>query len=156
MSAEFDDFKKLRDRLGKYPGMLNQAYKAAVNEIVARTYSSVVKLTPVGNSITRNIVEADKKGRMRNKKFTVHQGGTLRQGWTFTSAVKQGNVYTAEIVNPVDYASYVEFGHRTRNHRGWVKGQFMLTKTEQAVRAKQDKIIEKTTIKVLKELLDGN
>lgn len=36
-----------------------------------------------------------------------------------------------EIINPVEYASYVEFGHRTANHTGWVPGRFMMTISEQ-------------------------
>ena len=35
-----------------------------------------------------------------------------------------------DIVNPVEYAAYVEYGHRTANHKGWVPGKLMLTKSE--------------------------
>ena len=54
-------------------------------------------------------------------------GGTLRRGWTVGTVIKSGKQYNIEVINSVEYASYVEFGHRTRNHKGWVPGQYMLT-----------------------------
>ena len=61
------------------------------------------------------------------------KGGTLRRGWTGEKRASAqgyadsltvnhfGDTYVIEIVNPVEYASYVEYGHRTANHSGWVK-----------------------------------
>ena len=45
-------------------------------------------------------------------------------------------------VNTVEDASDVEFGHRTRNHEGWVEGKFMLTISEQEVQGDAAKILE--------------
>ncbi|MFA1763272.1 HK97 gp10 family phage protein len=42
-------------------------------------------------------------------------------------SLKQGNNYIIEIINPIKYASFIEYGHRTRNHKGWVKGRYMMT-----------------------------
>ena len=56
---------------------------------------------------------------------------------------KVGTDYVIEIINPVEYASYVEFGHRTRNHKGWVEGKFMLTISEDEIRRSAPKILEK-------------
>lgn len=72
---------------------------------------------------------------------TGKKGGTLRRGWTASknSSAKGyaesltvnhfGDTYVIEIVNPVEYASYVEYGHRTTNG-GWVPGRFMMTISE--------------------------
>lgn len=46
-----------------------------------------------------------------------------------------GDTYVVEIVNPVEYASYVEFGHRTRNHKGGIAGRFMMTIAEQELQS---------------------
>ena len=54
-----------------------------------------------------------------------------------------------DIINPVNYASYVEFGHRTRGHKGWVKGRFMLTQSEIELNADAPKILEKKLAKWL-------
>ena len=47
-----------------------------------------------------------------------------------------------DIVNPVEYASYVEYGHRTRGGKGFVRGQFMLEKSRQEVDKIKDKVVE--------------
>ena len=91
------------------------------------------------------------------------KGGTLRRGWTAASheaaaggggggnaaayaeslpITRSGGVVTVEIINPVNYASYVEFGHRTANHQGWVEGRFMLTISEQEIETIAPKVLE--------------
>lgn len=54
-----------------------------------------------------------------------------------------------EITNPVEYASYVEYGHRTRGGKGWVNGRFMLTKSAEEIQNAAPQIIES---KLKKEL----
>ena len=62
-----------------------------------------------------------------------------------------GDTYVIEIVNPVEYASYVEYGHRTPSHRGWVPGQFMMTISEQEIQDMAPRILENK----LKKFLGG-
>lgn len=94
-------------------------------------------------------------GQTKIVRHTVKQGGTLRRGWTggnsgnassyakSLAVNKVGNDYVIEIINPVEYASYVEFGHRTRNHKGWVEGKFMLTISEDEIRNSAPRVLEK-------------
>lgn len=56
-----------------------------------------------------------------------------------------------EITNPTEYASYVEFGHRTKNHKGWVRGKFMLTISEQEIQEAAPAILERKLAKKLGE-----
>ncbi|MEE0733851.1 MAG: HK97 gp10 family phage protein [Acutalibacteraceae bacterium] len=57
--------------------------------------------------------------------------------------VKQdGDLYMIEIINPVEYASYVEYGHRTANHKGWVPGKFVMTRAEAEIQALAPKVLE--------------
>lgn len=67
-----------------------------------------------------------------------YQGGTLRRAWIIRGIRKKGDLWTATIINPTAYASYVEYGHRQRPGRfvpalgkrlkhSWVKGHFMMT-----------------------------
>lgn len=90
-------------------------------------------------------------------------GGTLRRGWTAGNkegvqaavdsiqVTKSGNQYTIKIMNPTEYASFVEFGHRTANHNGWVKGQFMMTISENEIKRMAPGLLEKR----LEEFLGG-
>ena len=61
--------------------------------------------------------------------------------------------YTVEIVNPVDYASYVEFGHRTVNG-GWVNGKYMLTISEEKLKRIAPSVLEALVLKKLREVCD--
>ena len=38
----------------------------------------------------------------------------MRRSWYITKAIKHRNYYIASIVNPMEYASYVENGHRQK------------------------------------------
>lgn len=145
----FQDFEKIKNNLEK----LNQEQvdlfiDACAKELAARLLAKVIKRTPVGDY-------PNSSGK---------KGGTLRRGWTGgknSSAVAYadsltihhfGDVYVIEIINPVEYASYVEFGHRTANHKGWVNGRFMLTISEQEIQQAAPAIIEKKLMKQMGEL----
>jgi hypothetical protein len=52
------------------------------------------------------------------------------------------HLYTNTIINSVEYASYVEFGHRTADHKGWVPGHFILTISEQEIQEIAPKVLE--------------
>ena len=148
-TINFQDFEKIKNNLEK----LNQEQvdlfiDACAKELAARLLAKVIKRTPVGDY-------PNSSGK---------KGGTLRRGWTggkTQSAVAYadsltihhfGDAYVIEIVNPVEYASYVEFGHRTSNHKGWVNGRFMLTISEQEIQNAAPAIIEKKLMKQMGEL----
>lgn len=107
-------------------------------EIAARLLRLVVKRTPVGQY---------DDGRV---------GGTLRRGWTTGTVEKNGYNYKIEVYNNVEYAIYVEFGHRTRGGKGWVPGRFMMTISANELQGKVHKIIEKKLIKLLGDAFNGN
>ena len=54
-----------------------------------------------------------------------------------------------EIINPVEYASYVEYGHRTPDHKGWVRGRFMMTLSERELERAAPELLEKKARKFL-------
>ena len=74
---------------------------------------------------------------------TIADTGTLRRGWEAGTITKKGDMYEIEVFNDTPYASYYEYGHRTRNHRGWVKGRFPLTISEKEIEGKSQQWIEK-------------
>lgn len=84
---------------------------------------------------------------------TGKTGGTLRRGWDIGEVHKNGDTYEIEVINPTEYGPYVEFGHRTANHRGWVSGRFMLTMSEQELKAQGPALIQQKLYQFLKEEL---
>lgn len=125
----------------------NQFVETCAKELAARLLSKVIKRTPVG----------------QYPKGSGMTGGTLRRGWTGSkrsSASSYVNAlpitytdgkYVIEIINPTEYASYVEFGHRTVNHKGWVRGQFMMTISEEELQEIAPRLLEKRIEEYLKE-----
>ena len=155
-SFDSSGLKKLQQNLNKVQeAKVNAFCEACARELAARLLAKVIKRTPVGDY----------------PKGSGKKGGTLRRGWTsqkgsgseglntkgaaqFVDTLKvnhYGNTYVIEIVNPVEYASYVEYGHRTANHKGWVKGQFMMTISEQELEQIAPKVLEQR----LKDFLGG-
>lgn len=138
------DLKKFRDELNKLQNP-DVFAESCAKELAARLLRMVIKRTPVG----------------QYPKGSGKKGGTLRRGWTgesrssaqnYAESMKVnhfGDTYVIEIVNPVEYASYVEYGHRTANHKGWVKGRFMMTISEQELEKIAPKILENKIKKYL-------
>lgn len=158
---------------------INQFCEECAKELAARLLAKVIKRTPVGDYTKEVTVTAKRDGKKHKKGDTYtkkinpsgRKGGTLRRGWTtagegsgseglktrgasqFVDTLKIhhfGNVYVIEIKNQVPYASYVEFGHRTANHNGWVKGHFMMTVSENEIRQIAPRLLEKKMEKFFK------
>lgn len=156
--CDFSRFKDFQNKIEKMQKDDFEAFcKECAKELAARLLAKVIRRTPVSNTSTGK------------------RGGTLRRGWTASSeaeaqsggsknakayadslnVTKSGDVYQIEIINPVNYASYVEYGHRTRNHKGWVQGRFMLTISEDELDAQAPKILENKLKKYLGECFNG-
>ena len=143
---ELEDFRKKVEE--SFTDEERQLFiKSCAKELAARLLAKVIKRTPVGDYPSST-------GKM---------GGTLRRGWTAgknQSAIAYanslevnhiGDTYVIEIINPVEYAPYVEYGHRTRNHEGWVEGKFMLTISSQEIQRDAPRILENKLKKKLGE-----
>ena len=127
-------------------------YKACAKELAARMLALVIPRTPVG-------VYPEGSGKV---------GGTLRRGWTAKGNDSKGNgdvagfldglevtenegTYTVTLANPVEYAQYVEYGHRTRGGKGWVPGRFMMTISAADVQKMAPQVLERKLEKFLRE-----
>lgn len=135
---QFDKLQKKIDRLAKADFEVFCADCA--KELAARILAQVIQATP---------------GRIPGRTT-----GTLRAGWTAQlsqgfEVTKSGNAVEVELVNDTYYASYVEFGHRTRNHKGWVQGRFYLTISVEEVERASPQILERKLDKYLKRCFDG-
>lgn len=57
---------------------------------------------------------------------TPRDTGDLQKSWTLTGPDKKGNKFEMDLNNNLEYALYVELGHRTRGGKSSVKGRYML------------------------------
>ena len=89
--------------------------------------------------------------------------GQLKNSWTVEKVTKEGTTYKVTIINSMNYAAYVEFGHRQevgrfvpaikkRLVKPWVKGKFMLTISEHELEGQMENIIAKRIENWLKKL----
>ncbi|MDO5714819.1 MAG: HK97 gp10 family phage protein [Tissierellia bacterium] len=127
MSCTFDvkDLEKYKDRLENIKNNMDQLTERACYNLALRVYRDARKNTPVDT-------------------------GDLRKGWSITKIEKQDAFYQVRIKNDVEYADYVESGHRTRDHKRWIPGVFMLKIAEHKVEKEMDAIIQQEINKVLK------
>lgn len=153
--VDFEDLKKLTNNIDNFL-KTNQILEDVAKELTARLLGKVIPRTPVGQYPASS-------GKV---------GGTLRRGWTAGSMeaamsgntvdvnsfvnsleVKQSGDYVEILViNPVEYASFVEEGHRTRNHQGWVEGSHMLRISVDDLKQESPKVIKNKIEKELREV----
>lgn len=160
--ADYKQLQALQQRLQKLQAVdLDKFCIEASKELAARLLALVIPATPVG----------------KYPKSTGKKGGTLRRGWTakteseatggsgkgadpvaYAAALpieKKGSEYVITVINPVEYASYVEFGHRTGGGSGWVQGQYFLTISENELNKRAPAILERKLSAMLREVFNG-
>src|SRR5690625_3260351 len=102
-SFDFKEFEKLRDRFRNAEKEIDQFMRDFLVEMGMRALRKIKKRTPVDS-------------------------GELRREWKVGQVFNQGGSYIVEIYNNTDYASFVEFGHRSgADLTKWVEGRFMMT-----------------------------
>lgn len=195
-NCDFRQLKNLQKNMQKLveEGDTIKFCEECARELAARLLAMVIKRTPVGDNQYEDVLDDNgnkvvyKKGKNKGKtkQQVVRQGGTLRRGWTSQTEEeaetgssknakewanslnvnKVGDVYQVEVVNPVHYASYVEYGHRQEPGRfvpaigkrlvnSWVDGAFMLTLSEKDLEEIAPKIIERKIAKFLEGCFNG-
>lgn len=163
---------KLKDNKDKF-------FEQTIKNLAARLLTKVIDRTPVG-------VKPDNLDDNAMTYWEGYSGGTLRRGWTAKTEkqAESGNVpdamafaagltveksssgYVVTIINPVKYASYVEYGHRQevgrfvpalgkRLKKPFVEGQYMLTISEKELETQAPAILQKRIMDFLKGALNG-
>lgn len=148
--VEYEAFKKLQKNIEKLSAQMNmdKFCEDCCKELAARLLALVIPATPVG----------------KYPKSSGKKGGTLKRGWgADTSKAKEyanslkvnksGKFYTVEIVNPVYYASYVEYGHLTVNG-GYTEPRYYLTISEEKLKKIAPKILEKKLDDYMREVFN--
>lgn len=167
MGANFNQLRDFQRKMNILVEDMDNFAKDCDKDLAGRLLHYVIPDTPVGKD--------------RGPGKTI-KGGTLRRGWTvnvheeaYTLAqtrgpdsnsmeqrsyvaerpiIVSGNTYTITIGNPVEYAMYVEYGHRTKGGKGqgFVKGQHMLTNSIIRLEPQVPKILDRKIQKYLNKL----
>lgn len=115
------------------------------NRLTNKTAEELLKIC--AQEIAEKLAEAA-KGR------TPVDTGKLVGGYIIEVSTS-GEFVSAELKNNVEYASFVELGHRTLSHTGWVPGKFMLTLAALDIEAMAPGILEGKIIDFLEGCLSG-
>lgn len=167
--------KELQKKLEKLRDKSDPFMDKCVKNLSARLLRKVIKRTPVGN-YSGEEYECNGEGmhfHHKGRKIDGKVGGELRKGWTASvqnesesnsdqevdinkyvnslEIVHSGNMASTTISNPVEYAPYVEHGHRVvvtgkdgkKKTVGYVQGHHMLEKSVQDVQKVAPKVVEK-------------
>lgn len=134
--GRFGDFdikglKGFQDELNKLQDP-NKFVESCAKELAQRLYRELIQNTP----------------------YITH---TLQRGWSIGSVQKCNGGYMVEIMNPVEYVSYVNYGHRTvkKDGHGWFRGLFFVEKAVGNVEKMSKPLLEKRLNKYLGKLMKG-
>ena len=145
-------------------------YRQAAHELAARLLALVIPRTQVG----QDTAETGKMGGTMRRGWVCDRQSVAEnnpgtpsamemRAWAYSLPVRhRGNTYEITVSNPVEYASYVEYGHRQQPGRfvpaigkrlkaNWVDGQYMLTISEVDMLKIQPQVLER----LLHEWLEG-
>lgn len=171
-TSDWDEFISVLHSIGQTP---YRFFREAAHELAARMLALVIPRTPVGEYP----MESGKMGGTLRRGWVsnTHQQAVAKPGtpsaaemraWAYSLPVRHtGKSYEITITNPVEYASYVEFGHRQEPGRyvpaigkrlkaSWVEGQYMMTISEEQIRSMEPAILEAVLQRWLNEVFgDG-
>lgn len=104
-------------------------FQAWAKEVQAKAANPAHLKTELQRSLKRVGVQAQR----RVSNTTPVDTGNLRRGWTIEGPFIGGAIISLQLSNNVEYAPFIENGHRTRGGGGWVEGRFMLRDTVEAI-----------------------
>lgn len=151
MSANYKQLSKFAKDIER----LNQSQKeeflrACCKELAARLLSDVINNTTADTGTLRRGWLAATHEEVASGRGKVNRGDI--NAWCDKVEIKkQGNTYILDIINPVTYAPYYEYGHRTPSGTGWVEGHFPLTIAEAHLNTVTDGILAKRLRRFIKE-----
>lgn len=163
ITYDFEELNEFLEKLNTFTVKKREEFiKSVAKTLAARLISKVKTRTPVDTGTlirgwTAETHEEAASGTGRGKN-AIHYAAKL-------PIIKRGNVYEIEIINPVEYASFVEFGHRQqpgryvpaikkRLVRDFVEGKFFLEKSASELESETPAIIEEKLIRELDKIFE--
>lgn len=125
------------------------------------------------------LLEMAFRAERKIKKRTPENTGHLRKNWQVGRVERHGNALVVEVFNPVDYASFVEYGFRSHwvpgywkgktfvydpNAKsgmyvgpkdGWVPGRFMATISMKEIERELPRYLERRVMELLNDIMNG-
>lgn len=155
---EFGDFKKLADSFQKTldERVIERFIQDFLLYMAYRAERKIKKRTPVGvySNEVRFTTASGREVHFSTKRKRT--GGQLRRNWHVGNVERRGNSYVVEIFNNTEYASYVEYGHRTgEDLTKWVEGRFMMTISMKEIERELPRYLEKRQMQLLEQIMNG-
>ena len=142
MSLDFSQLKDFQQKLQQLDKKIqDEVCKNVVNGLATQLVKATIQKTPVG----------------KYPKSTHKIGGTLRRGWK-SKGFKIPRGYERIVYNDVEYAPYVEYGHRiVKNEQtvGFVQGHHMLEKSIDEIRRIADSYTRQKTEETIRRVLEN-
>lgn len=179
--CDYRELKKLDERLQQLSEVdMDRLCRDAAKKIAQILWNKVKKRTPVGvapkfdgpktvkvkGASGKSRTFLTRSGAIREQYWAGYRGGSLRDAWTILPIEKHGDQYTVTVINNLEYASYVEYGHRQtpgryvpalglRLKRSWVPGRYMLTISTQELEQQAPKLIEQKLYQFLRPIFEN-
>ena len=139
--CDFSELKKFAEHLEKQEIKAKAMIERCINDLGAEVLARAKLRTPVDT-------------------------GNLEKAWTISSIKRVGNYYKVIVSNNLEYAAYVEYGHRQepgryvpalgkRLKQSWVEGKYMLTISEKELESQLPAILEQKMKKYIEECLNN-
>lgn len=181
--ADFRQLQELERKLDRLSRVdFDRFCQQTARELAARLLADVKKRTPTGSvpdDISKNrknkiavVGASGKKRKLFSREAAIYQqywagytGGSLRNAWTVSLSGGAGlGAYVVIIKNNLEYASYVEYGHRQQPGRyvpalgkslkeAWVPGKYMLTIALQDLERILPALLEQRLYSFLQEVM---
>lgn len=159
---DIEGFRELTGKVNKLAhGGFKQHLRATVNAIALDMLALMKENTPVGDVDKWGYITPD----ARKRYWSGYQGGSLRDAWQYEIKKESGG-YSIELVNPLHYASAVEYGHSQQKGRYvkqigrrlvrvWIPGEFFMKATEDEIRVKLPRELKRLIEAKLMEVFNG-
>lgn len=109
----------------------------------------------VEQSMIKVLQDMGKELLSGTKRRTPVDTGDLKRNWEISDVKKVGDDLEITMFNPTKYAMYVEYGHRTKDHRKWIEGAYMGTLSMKKLQRESDKYMKAALDHIMKEVLGG-
>lgn len=124
-------------------------FQSWAREVQAKASNRTELKSELQQSLKRVGVQAQR----RVSNATPVDTGNLRRNWNINGASISGSLISLELYNNVEYAPFIENGHRTRGGGSWVPGHFMLRDTVEAISGELPSLLTPGFMKAMEGLL---